>query len=95
MVESGRGSEEPMKNGIFVQIGGVTHFFPDAKLIEYQSNPLEPIREVWEVYKGYMEKHNSMQSHDRLPALLSYEFWKAIQESARRLEESFNLPPKS
>jgi len=60
--------------------------FHNLKLTRYQSNPLEPTREVWERYKGYMEKYSSMQSHDRLPALLSYEFWKAIQESVRRTE---------
>jgi len=64
----------------------LTKHYPILKFTKYKSNPLEPTREVWERYKGYMDKYSSMQSHDRLPALLSYEFWKAIQESVKRKE---------
>lgn len=53
------------------------------KLTEYQSNPLEPIREVWEQIKGYkIEGCDEPFSHS-----IANQMWRAIQESVRRMEE--------
>jgi len=53
------------------------------KLTEYSSNPLEPIREVWEQIKGYkIEGCDEPFSHS-----IANQMWRAIQESVRRMEE--------
>ena len=84
--------EERIPNqGDWYSVGGIPCYcvssemklkYPILKLTEYPSNPLEPIREVWEKWNWFIRTRNLEASGSNETA----DAWKAILESVRRME---------